>query len=72
MKRTSLYFELDMLERLAKESDATGIPVAAIVRRRLADSYAPQSKQAYLCPELDLSLVPELNLDVVPFLDGME
>ncbi len=59
-----------MLERLGKESDETGIPVAEIVRRRLADSYAPQPKQAY--PELDLSTVPELNLDVVPFLDGMQ
>jgi hypothetical protein len=68
-KRTSMYFEAHMLERLAKESDETGIPVAEIVRKRLADSYAPQPKQAY--PELDLSTVPELDLETVPYLDGI-
>lgn len=70
MKRTSMYFDECMLERLGKESDQTGIPVAEIVRRRLADSYAPQAKQAY--PELDLSTVPELDLELVPFLDGIQ
>ena len=70
MKRTSMYFDEDMLEWLAKESDESGIPVAQIVRKRLADSYAPQFKQAYY-PELDLSRVPELDLSTVPFLDGI-
>ena len=70
LKRTSMYFDECMLEQLAKESDETGIPVAEIVRRRLADSYAPQPKEAY--PELDLESVPELNLDVVPYLDGIQ
>jgi hypothetical protein len=69
LKRTSMFFEECMLERLAKESDESATPVAAIVRRRLADSYAPQLKQAY--PELDLSLVPELDLDAAPFLDDI-
>jgi hypothetical protein len=69
MKRTCMYFEEGMLERLSRESEATGIRMAEIVRRRLADSYAPQPKQAYL--ELDLSTVPELDLEAVPFLDGI-
>jgi len=70
LKRTSMYFEECMLARLGKESDETGIPVAEIVRRRLADSYAPQLKQAY--PELDLENVPELDLETVPYLDGIQ
>jgi hypothetical protein len=69
MKRTSMYFETTILERLAKESDDTGIPVAEIVRKRLADSYNPQPRQAY--QELDLSTVPELDLETVPYLDGI-
>jgi hypothetical protein len=66
-----MYFEECMLERLGKESDESSIPVAQIVRRRLADSYtAPQFKQAYY-PELNLENVPELDLETVPFLDGI-
>jgi hypothetical protein len=63
-----MHFEIGMLERLGKESHETGIPVAEIVRRRLANSYAPQP-EAY--PELDLSTVPELDLDAIPYLDGI-
>jgi hypothetical protein len=58
-----------MLERLGKESDETGIPMAEIVRRRLADSYNPQPRQAY--PEPDLSTVPELDLEIVPYRDAI-
>lgn len=35
MKRTNFYFSLDMLNRLKKASEVTGMPVSVFIRRAI-------------------------------------